>query len=175
MNSTDRQAIERYAAAYDALSATNEDASRRAAELSTVAEALAGVQYDLTNPRVPLAKKKEAIQDALAGVPETASFVEVLLDARRYALLPDIVRRVEDLLDKRLGIVRAVVWAARDLSPEQKTRTQEALSARYGAAVEATYHTEPSLLGGLKIWCRGELLDGSLQGQLAKLQEELVK
>jgi F-type H+-transporting ATPase subunit delta len=67
------------------------------------------------------------------------------------------------------------VFSAKELSSEQKQQTQEALSVRYGGKVDVVFDTDPTLLGGLKIWCRGELIDGSLQGQLAKLQEELIK
>ena len=50
---------------------------------------------------------------------------------------------------------------------------QQALSKRYGKTVEAVFRTDSALLGGLKMACNGELLDGSIQTRLAKLQEEL--
>lgn len=175
MNSSDRIAVQRYAAAYDGLSATNEEASLRAADLRAAEESLASVREYMTSPRVSLRQKKQAVRAALSAAPVTASFIELLLDAKRYALLPAVTRQVEDLLDERLNIVRARVFSARELSPEQKKKTEDALSARYGGKAEASFHTDPALLGGLKIWCRGELVDGSLQGRLAKLQEELTK
>ncbi|MGN1058018.1 MAG: ATP synthase F1 subunit delta [Candidatus Avelusimicrobium sp.] len=175
MNSSDRIATQRYAAAYDGLSSTNEEAVRRTADLRAAEKALVSVQEFMTSPRITLQQKKEAVRAALAAAPETASFIELLLDAKRYALLPAVTRAVETLLDGRLNIVRAQVFSARELSAEQKKKTGEALSARYGGKAEVSFHTDPNLLGGLKIWCRGELVDGSLQGQLAKLQEELTK
>ena len=99
MNSSDRIAVQRYAAAYNALSATNEDAARRAESLRVAAGALAGVQTYMSSPRISTEKKKQTVKAALAALPEAASFVEVLLDAKRYALLDAIVRRVEELLD----------------------------------------------------------------------------
>ncbi len=175
MNSSERIAVQRYAAAYDGLSATNEDAALRAADLRAAEESLAAAREYMTSPRVSLPQKKEAVRAALAAAPVTASFIELLLDAKRYTLLSAITRQVGELLDERLNIVRARVISARELSPEQKKKTEEALSARYGGKAEASFHTDPALLGGLKIWCRGELVDGSLQGRLAKLQEELTK
>ena len=120
-------------------------------------------------------EKKQTVKAALAALPEAASFVEVLLDAKRYALLDAVVRRVEELLDERLGILRAEVVSARALNETQQRQTEEALSARYGGEVKAIFKTNPALLGGLQIWCRGELIDGSLQGRLAKLQAELAQ
>lgn len=175
MNSSDRIAVQRYAAAYNALSATNEDAARRAESLLVAAGALAGVQTYMSSPRISTEEKKQTVKAALAALPEAASFVEVLLDAKRYALLDAVVRRVEELLDERLGILRAEVVSARTLNETQQRQTEEALSARYGGEVKAIFKTNPALLGGLQIWCRGELIDGSLQGRLAKLQAELAQ
>lgn len=175
MNSSDRIATQRYAAAYDGLSVSNEDAARLAEDLRAAEQALAAVNGFMTDPRVTLRQKKDAVRAALAGAPQTASFIELLLDAKRYSLLAAVTQQVEELLDGRLNIVRARVLSARELSAEQKKNTEDALSARYGGKAEVSYHTDPDLLGGLKIWCRGELVDGSLQGQLAKLREELTK
>lgn len=175
MNSSDRIALQRYAAAYDGLSASNEEAVRRAADLRTAQQALSAAGEYMTSPRVSLLEKKQTVRAALKDAPQTAAFIELLLDAKRYRLLPAIVQQVEELLDGRLNIIRAQVYSAQELSAEQKKKTEEALSARYGGKAEASFHTDPALLGGLKIWCRGELVDGSLQGRLAKLQEELTK
>lgn len=175
MNSTNRIAAQRYAAAYDALSKNAEEASQRSALLREAQGALATQESAMMNPRISLQVKKEAVRAALAGAPETAHFIELLLDAKRYHLLPEITRRVDALLDDRLGIIRAQVYAAKELSEAQKKQTQEALSKRYGGKVEANFVTDPGLLGGLKIICRGEQIDGTLQHKLAKLQEELTK
>ena len=165
----------RYAAAYDKLSPTAEDCARRAAQLSVAAEALARVDTWLNAPEISLAHKKETVRTALKQLPQVASFIEVLLDSKRYYLLPQIVQDVQALADKRQHLLRAEVYSAQALPDEEKTKTEAALSSRYGQTVKAVFKTDPSLLGGLKIWCNGELLDGSLQRQLDRLQEELTK
>lgn len=174
MNSSDRIAVQRYAAAYDGLSTTDEQAVRRAEDLRAAARALDAVRTYMTSPRVKTQQKKQTVRAALQQAPDTASFIELLIDAKRYALLDAVTRRVGELLDNRLGIVRAEVVSARALSAAQQKETQDALSSRYGGRVEAVFTVDPALLGGLKIRCRGELIDGSLQGRLAKLQEELT-
>ena len=175
MNSSQRIAAQRYAAAYDALSQTAQQAADRAGQLSVAAEALAPVQDLLNAPEIALLQKKEAVQAALKEDPSVASFVQVLLEAKRYNLLPAIVQQVRALADRRQGIMRARVFSARELSAEQQSRTEQALSARYGATVKASFQMDKTLLGGLKIWCGTELIDGSLQGQLLRLEEELTK
>ncbi len=175
MNSTNRIAAQRYAAAYDALSKTNEEASRRSVLLHEVQMALDSQQEAMNSPRITLQTKKEVVRTALSGSPETANFIELLLEAKRYYLLPEITRRVATLLDDRLGIVRAQVYAAKELTAAQKRHTEQVLAKRYGGEIKADFITDPSLLGGLKIICRGEQIDGSLQRRFAKLEEELTK
>ncbi len=174
MNSSSRLVAKRYAAAYDNLSQTTDDASRRAADLALAAQALAGVTW-LNAPEISLARKQKTVHAALEKLPQTARFVEVLLAAKRYNLLPQIVQDVQALADKRAHILRAEVYSAQELSADEKTKTQEALSTRYKTTVKAVFHTDRALLGGLQIWCNGELIDGSLQGQFDRLQAELTK
>lgn len=175
MNSSQRIAAQRYAAAFDKISTSPDEAVRHAQELSQAAQALAPADAFFNAPEIALTQKKQAVSQALAQLPQTSSFLQVLLDAKRYNLLPQIVKEVAALADKRQGILRAQVVSAAPLSDEEKQHTQNALEARYGNTVKAVFQTDKNILGGLKIMCNGELLDGSLQGQLDRLQEELTK
>ena len=113
------------------------------------------------------------LQEALKDFPVASAFIAVLINAKRYNLLHEICKRVHTLLDDRQGISRAIVTSARVLSQAQQAAALNALSARYGKTVKAQFKTDPSLLGGLKLECQGELIDGSVQSRLAKLQENL--
>lgn len=175
MNSSNRLVAQRYALAYDSLSSTNQEAMQRARLLREAVAALSAHDEVMQSPRVTLQAKKEAVRAAFSSEKQTAHFIELLLEAKRYYLLPEISRRVGELLDKRLGIIRARVYAAQTLTQAQQEQTQAVLSKRYGGNVKAVFTTSPDLLGGLKIVCQGEQIDGSLQHKLAKLQEELTK
>ena len=175
MNSSQRLAARRYAAAYDALSHTNEEAKNRAEALSLAAQGLSGVQALLTDPCIALVQKKQALREAFTASLQVCEFLEVLLEAKRYALLPEIVQQVKELLDKRLGVVRARVVSAQALSAQEQAHVIRALETRYNKQVKAVFQTDSTLLGGLKIWCNGELIDGSMHGQIVRLQEELMK
>ena len=62
MNSSDRIAVQRYAAAYDGLSTTNEQAERRAEDLRAAARALDAVRSYMTSPRVMMQQKKQTVR-----------------------------------------------------------------------------------------------------------------
>ena len=173
MNSQQRIAACRYAAAYDGLSTSLEQAQQNAAQLDRAAQILSGVDAQMQNPRISSVYKKLVLQEALKDFPVASAFIAVLINAKRYNLLHEICKRVHTLLDDRQGISRAIVPSARVLSQAQQAAAVNALSARYGKTVKAQFKTDPSLLGGLKLECQGELIDGSVQTRLAKLQEDL--
>lgn len=175
MKSSDRILAQRYAAAYDALSASDEEARRRYEDLAAARQALASAGAYMQNPKVTAAQKADLVREALKGDRDTAGFIALLLESKRYGLLDEIVLQARELLDARLGITRAKVVSARELDETLKKQTEQAVQARFGGKAEIAYETDPSLIGGLKIWCRGELIDGSLQGRFKKLQEELTK
>lgn len=173
MNAQERICAMRYAAAYDAISTTTAQAEKNARQLQDAAQILSGVRAQLQAPRLSAAHKKLVLGEALKELPQATQFLNVLIDAKRLNLLDAICTQVEMLLDDRKGISRAIVTSARELSAAQQKAAQNALSKRYGKTVEAVFHTDASILGGLKLACNGELLDGSIQTRLAKLQEEL--
>lgn len=175
MNATDRLAAQRYAAAYDALSTSPKQAAVLAEDLRSAVQALQTVHNYMTDPRVSLTAKKELVRSSLASQAQTASFIELLLEAKRYKLLAEISARVDALLDERQGIVRAEIFAARPLTQAQRTETIKTLSSRYNKMIHAVFRTDESLLGGLLVLCNGERIDGSLRGRLEKLQEELTQ
>lgn len=175
MNSSDRILAQRYAAAYDALSQTAQEARGHYQDLLAAQQALVSARAFMQDPKVSSAQKTALIKDVLKDTPKTANFVALLLDAKRYGLLDEIVAQVSHLLDVREGITRAVVASAAELDEALKLQTKQAIEARFGGKAEISYQVDPSLIGGLKIWCGGELLDGSLLGRFTKLQEELTK
>ena len=67
------------------------------------------------------------------------------------------------------------VFSATELTPRVQAQTEQALSARYGGKVEAVFKVQQEILGGLKIICNGELIDGSLLGKLKKLEREISR
>lgn len=54
--------------------------------------------------------------------------------------------------------------------PEMKARIQAALEARYGAGLQVTFGTDPTLLGGLRIQVGSDVYDGSVRGRLEDLK-----
>lgn len=175
MNSSQRIAAARYAAAYDSLSTSVQQAERNADQLLTVTKILSEVRGQMQSPRISTAHKKLIVQETLQEYPQAASFIGVLLDAKRYGLLEEICSQVQTLVDDRKGISRAVITSAQVLNEAQQRAARQVLSARYGKTVEAVFKTDKSLIGGLKFVCNGELIDGTIKHQLEQLKQEITR
>ena len=75
----------------------------------------------------------------------------------------------------RLDIERrtAQVESAVALSPELRAKVQAGLTKTYGPNLNTTFVENPALLAGLRIKVGSDVYDGTIQGRLTELQENL--
>lgn len=131
----------------------------------------------LLSPAVSSAQKTKVIA-RLGGMiglaPIINNFLNVVTSHRRVALLSSIRLRFRSQLDAQLGIVRAQVAAAREMSDSQKAAIESGLAANAGGSLRCTYSVDGALLGGLTVKIGSKVLDGSVRGQLDSLRRRLV-
>ncbi len=175
MKSTDRILAQRYARAYDGLNKNPSHAVRACHDLHAAAVALQQAQSYMRDPAVSSAEKTDFVHTLFNDRPQVENFLCALLQAKRYYLLDACVLEVQKLADERLGIVRAQVETAFELSAAQKEKIEAVLSEFSGKHAQADFKVNPQLLGGLRARLEDTLIDGSLQGKFKKLEEELNK
>jgi len=128
------------------------------------------------NPSVD-ARQKQAVLDQIiariGGPRMLRNFIAVLIDHRRVAALPEIVRQFELELNERLGLADAVVTSARELSDSEKRVLEARVGQVTGKQVRARYKTDARVLGGAVVKVGSTIYDGSIRGQLEKLKQEL--
>jgi F-type H+-transporting ATPase subunit delta len=131
----------------------------------------------MDNPSIP-GESKRAVLDGIAkrlGMERQArNFVAVVTDHRRLALFPEIVKQVEQELNKRLGFTDAEVSSARELGGAEKQSLEAEIARLTGRRVRARYERDPSLIGGAVIKVGSTIYDGSVKGQLESIREKLV-
>jgi F-type H+-transporting ATPase subunit delta len=149
------------------------------AELQSFAAALeasAELRNALGTPAVPAGRKRAVIAQ-IAGILKlsaiTRNFLFILVDHRRIAALPEIVRSFELIVDERLGFARAEVSSARELSEAQQRAVSSELERLTGKRLRARYALDETLLGGLVARIGSTVYDGSLRGQLRSLEHRL--
>tara|TARA_A100001015_G_C14877015_1_gene666782 strand:- start:531 stop:1100 length:570 start_codon:yes stop_codon:yes gene_type:complete len=102
----------------------------------------------------------------------TSSFIELLAENRRLALIPYIAEEFYKQLAEARGEVKAYVTSAVALNATHKTNIQKALSQAAGKSVQLEVKVNKAILGGLKIQLGSELLDASVQGKLERLTRQ---
>jgi len=129
------------------------------------------------NPTIPYDGKRRVLEELIqrTAIGETsASFLRVLLRNQRLAQLKPVAERFGQVLDERQGIVGANVTTARPIPEDVKSQLREALSATTGRNVRLSFVTDESIIGGVVAQIGSTIFDGSVQGQLDRLANELV-
>lgn len=149
------------------------------AELFAAAQAVASdpdlelaVGSTLAEPSV-----KAAIVDRLFGSKLSASGVAIV----RHLVQSPRGRRIGALLATAAAIVAdeggrfvATVTAAAPLTDAQLTRLSGALSAQYGGEPRIQVIVDPSIVGGLRVQVRDEVVDGTVAARLSDLRLQLA-
>ena len=132
----------------------------------------------LENPSLP-GDRKRAVLDAIAKrlgtTRQVRNFIAVVTDHRRLPLFSEILKQLEQELNDRQGFAEAQVSTARPLSDHEKQMLEAEITRLTGKKVRARYEQDTSLLGGAVVQVGSTIYDGSVKGQLEKIQEQLVE
>ena len=171
----------RYAKALLALAqeaGTSEATGRELEEFSGLIGGHADLRHLLLRPWVKGPDRRrvaEAVAERNGCSAPVRDFVGLLAQRGRMDHLSEIGQAYRQLVDEALGRVRARVRTAVPLAEPERRRLAECLSqaTRKSAIVEEV--TDPTLLGGFVAQVGSLVLDGSLDGQLARLREHLAR
>jgi F-type H+-transporting ATPase subunit delta len=133
------------------------------------------VRAALDNPRLDNAAKESLLLslcgDALSA--EGKSFIRVLLESDRIALLPDIRALFDTLKDSADGVARAHIVSAFPVDDAQLGSLKAALEKRFGRKIEATVSVDPQLIGGARVTVGDTVIDASVRGELQAMSSQL--
>lgn len=128
-----------------------------------------------------LSKESRKISKALFR----SSFTEGVLDEAKVSdIVQSIIeskpRHYYEILKGYQRLVRlemrkhqAVIESAEPLSASISEKTEADLRQKHGRDLRIEYKVNPSLIGGLRIQIGSNVWDGSVQGRLARLKEQL--
>jgi F-type H+-transporting ATPase subunit delta len=150
------------------------------AEIESFAQAIVAcpdLGLALGSPMVPPARKRAVVGRLAQSLPLSSlvsRFLYVLIDHRRTELIGDVREAFEAVVDERLGIVRADVASARELTPAERERILASLARLTGRQARARFRVERGLIGGAMARIGSTVYDGSVRGQLQGLKQRLV-
>ena len=129
------------------------------------------------SPLVPLARKRALLRDErIAGpFPPVAHLLDLLLRKKRLGLLPVVGAEFETLVRRWQGRQAAEAVSAVPLTADQLQRLHARLERMTGLTLELGTRVEPELIGGLYVRIGDHIIDHSVQGLLASLQDRLFE
>jgi F-type H+-transporting ATPase subunit delta len=135
----------------------------------------AGTRAFFSNRLIGRAVKKNVVRAGLEGKVDERllTFLFLLVDRARTALLGEICEEFERLSRLARGMRKVTVYSAFPLDGEQKTRITRALETRLSAVVELEVELRPSLIGGVVAESEGQEIEFSIEGRLRDLSARL--
>jgi F-type H+-transporting ATPase subunit delta len=138
----------------------------------------APLQRVLTNPAIPVSRKRGVIEELIARAgslqPTVAKVLLMLAERDRLAILPDVV----DVFDARLmdhqKVIRARIVTAVPLPPERIAALTDGLKRATGSNVLVETGVDASLIGGAVARIGSTVYDGSVTRQLERMKDALT-
>ena len=131
----------------------------------------------LGNPVFPLSQRRKLLEELgrrLAVSRTISHFALMLLERGRINYLPDITRKLRELVDEQAGRVRAKITSARPLDIGTEVRIKTALEKATGKTVVLEKREDPSLIGGVVTQLGDVVYDGSVVTQLSNLRQQIL-
>ena len=169
----------RYARALFSLALEEGKHERAGEELAAVAQAIRAsgeARTVVENPGYTPAQRHalvDVLAKALSLSPLVANFLRLLVDRHRLAELPAIARSYAEMVDEKIGRVRATVTSAKPLSEEEVRRVRDVLSQATRRSIVLEARADPRIVGGLIAQVGAKEWDGSLRTQLERMKREL--
>ncbi len=131
----------------------------------------------LASPAISATRKRHVIgriADTLDLHRIIRNFLYVLSDRRRAGDLTAMIEAFDLALDSRMGLTRAEVATAYELTADQQARIAVELERAIEGRVRAHFSVDPELIGGAVARLGSKVYDGSVRGRLESLRLRLA-
>ena len=138
-----------------------------------------GVREFLASPKVPAEAKKRIVENQLGRHLDRVvlNLIKLLVDKKRVAYLPDVMRYFDVLTDRHRGVEEVTVVSAVALSESQR----QALLAEVREfstydRLRVETEVDEGVIGGVKVRLGENLvLDGTISSRLAAMRGQLYR
>jgi F-type H+-transporting ATPase subunit delta len=131
----------------------------------------------LLSPAISKSKKQAVITklgEELNLHRVTGNFLLVVILHRRVGDLKAMRESFEEVVDSRLGWVRAEIASAHEVAAAQRQEIEQALGTELGKFIRATYVIDPSLIGGVRARVASKEYDATVRGKLENMRQRLA-
>jgi F-type H+-transporting ATPase subunit delta len=144
-------------------------------ELAQLAS-LDDVREALGDPRLSDEQRVELFSGlAKSSLPNQArNFIELLIENDRILLLPQIAQQFDLLKNQFEGTALAEITSAFELTDAQIQELLSGLEKKFGLKLKPSVTVDQSLIGGVRVVVGDQVLDTSVQAQLARMRDTLA-
>jgi F-type H+-transporting ATPase subunit delta len=132
----------------------------------------------LHNPSIPEQQKLKVLDtlSARMGLSRPVrNFLALITHHQRLNELPDMITAYAGIAEENSGIAEVEITTARPLDADSRRLLEQQVAKLAGEPrVQATYHEDPSLLGGAVVKLGSTVYDGSIRGQLEQMRQRLA-
>lgn len=131
----------------------------------------------LEHPRVSEEQKKQLLFDSFkeATSEHVLHTLELLLQRNRIAAIESVIDKVQQLIFEEKNVASAKVYTVKPLSDEVKAELASTFAKKVGKSELIIENIVASdLIGGIKIRIGNRIFDGTIKGQLDRLERQLV-
>lgn len=125
-----------------------------------------------STPVISEQEKKLVVEQIFEGriSQETLNFLRVLIDKRRMTSFQRIVKAYQKLINENHGISLGTIFSVEPLTDMQLSSFEEKTAKLLRKNVKLVNKIDAYLLGGIKIFIEGKVIDASIRKQLQNLE-----
>lgn len=147
-------------------------------DFANLLEESAELREVLNNPSIPESQKikvVDALSARLGSSRPVRNFIAVLMHHQRLHELPQMINAYATIADEDTGVAEVEITTARPLDADNRRLLEQQVARLAGEPrVQATYHEDPSLLGGAVVKLGSTVYDGSVRAQLEQMRQRLA-
>jgi len=149
--------------------------SEEAAGIIKIFEAVPDLPAFLNSPAIAAILKKEFLESTLDGkiCDELFNFLCILIDKGRTRHFAKIIGAYTDLINKEEGFAYGKILSVGLLSEERLKRFEKETGKLLDLNVKLENLSAPDLIGGVKIFIDGKVIDASVKNRLKDLRISL--
>lgn len=129
----------------------------------------------ISTPIISAAEKKHVLENTLDGkiTDELLNLMYVLIDKGRARHFHKIIKRFEHLIDEKQGFSIGTIFSVDPLSKEQLEVFEQNTSKLLKKNVKLENKTDSTIIGGVRIFIEGKVIDATIRKRLNDLKESL--
>lgn len=126
-------------------------------------------------PVISAAAKKDAVKTIFSGkiCDELLNLLFILIDKHRMKEFGGIIRRYKQLINESKGFSTGTIFSVNPLSGEQLETFEQQTGKLIRKSVKLQNKTDSSIIGGVRIFIEGKVIDATIRKRLNDLSESL--